>query len=67
MTYDFNGYERGVIRRGSPPDDIARDIAEQDVKPTQASVGVNTKIFDASGEIDLLKVARTIRSNHDNR
>ena len=66
MTYDFNGYERGVIRRGSP-DDIARDIAEQDVKPTQANVDVNTKTFDASGEIDLLKVARTIRSNHDNR
>ena len=35
MTYDFNGYERGVIRRGSP-DDIARDIAEQDVKPIQS-------------------------------
>ena len=63
MTYDFNGYERGVIRRGSP-DDIARD---QDVKPIQASGDVNTKIFDASGEIDLLKVARTIRGNHDNR
>ena len=66
MTHDFDGYERGVIRRGSP-DDIARDTAEQDVKPAQASVDVNTKIPDASGEIDLLKVARTIRGNHDNR
>lgn len=44
-----------------PPNDIARDIAEQDVKPTQASGDVNTKIFDVSGEIDLLKVARIIR------
>ena len=48
MTHDFDGYERGVIRRGSP-DDIARDIAEQGVKPAQANVDVNTKIFDASG------------------
>ena len=66
MTYDFNGYERSTIRRGSP-DDIARDNIEQevmdegcDLSPTPMREDVGTKIFTSSSGIDLVGLLRNV-------
>ena len=66
MAYDFNGYERSTIRRGSP-DDIARDNIEQevmdegcDLSPTPRRKDVGTKIFTSSGGIDLVGLLRNV-------
>ena len=66
MTYDFNGYEQGTIRRGSP-DDIARDNIEQavidegcDLSPTPMREDVGTKICTSSGGIDLVGLLRNV-------
>ena len=72
MAYDFNGYEIRSIRRGSP-DDLARDIADQEVVDSGIDFsltggGENTGIFTASGGINLLEITkRTLnRDQHDN-
>ena len=66
MTYDFNGYEQGTIRRGSPGD-IARGNIEQevinegcDLSPTPKRKDVGTKIFTSSGGIDLVGLLRNV-------
>ena len=66
MTYDFNGYERNTIRRGSP-DDIARDSIEDtvaaegcDLSPIPDRKDMDTKIFTSSGGIDLVGLLKNV-------